>query len=277
MNTIALLAHQKLVAGNNGGQTITDLSSTYQGQAKFMLSAKSDAGTNPTLAVKLQNSAPLARLADVTPLSTDTTAAIGHRTAADTAIKLAASFVLAAGASISKIYLPLKKTGAPTGTLTAAIYADTAGDPSGSALATFSTLDVSTLTTSFAEILFSLTSVVDLAAGTYHIVVTSTVAESATVLVLWNSVTVASGGNGNVFGTGWAADDTINFAFKAFFYTFADVTGGGFTGVTTTASLQTLEINVDKLSNVRAHITVGGTNTPAFYAGVIGLVTPLQP
>jgi len=276
MNIIPLLAHQKLVAGNNGGQTITDLAS-YTRQGKFILSAKSDAGTNPTLAVKLQNSAPLARLASVTPASTDTTAAVGSRTGATTNIKLAAKFTLASAASISQIYLPLKKTGAPTGTLTAAIYADTAGDPSGTALATFSTLDVSTLTTSFAETLFSLTSVVDLAAGDYHIVVTSDVSASASVYVSWNSITVTSGGNGNIYNEAWAADGTINFAFKAFFYQFADVTGGGFTGVTATASTQMLEINVDKLAVIRPYVTVGGTNTPAFYVTVSGLVTPVQP
>lgn len=276
-STVSLLAHQKLLVANNGGQTITDLGPLYTGPAKFILTAKSDAGSSPTLAVKLQSSPPLARLVDVVAATGDTTESVAHRTGAAAALQLAAKFTLAGASSIKTIYLPLKKTGAPTGTLTAAIYADTAGDPSGSALATFPTLNVATLTTSFAQIAFDLTTVVDLPAATYHIVVTSDVATSGSVNVSWRAVTVDEDGNGNVYGSAWVPDDTINLEFQALFYQFADVTGGGFTSVTTTASTQTLEINVDTLAIIRPHITVGGTSSPAFYTSLIGLLTPVQP
>jgi hypothetical protein len=269
MNLVSLLPTSKLIAANNGGQAITDLSSDYTGQAKFILSAKSDAGSSPTLAVKLQSSPPLARLADVTPAEGDATDAIGHRTATDTSIKLAASFTLPSAASISKLYLPLKKDGAPTGTLTVAIFADDEGDPTGSALATFSTLNVATLTTSFSEILFTLGTPVDLAAGTYHIVATSDVTVSNTAFVSWNSVTVESGGNASIYDEAWAADATVNFALKAFFYQFSDV--ASFASVATTSSQQTIEINVDTLGVVRPHVTIGGTSSPAFYASVVAL------
>lgn len=276
--TVSLLAHQKLVAANNGGQTITEVGPLYTGQAKFILTAKSDAGTNPTLAVKLQSSPPLGRFVDVASAAGDTLADIKHRSGAAENLQIAAKFVVPTGGlTLSKVYLPLKKAGAPTGTFTLAVYADTAGDPSGSALTTFSTLDVATLTTSYAQTAFTLTTPYDLAAGTYHLVATSNVATSASVNVLWRSITVESDGNLNLYGSAWVPTDTSNMEFQALFYQFTDITGGGFTTITSTASTQTLELNIDRMALIRPHVTVGGTSSPAFYTSLLALVTPVQP
>jgi hypothetical protein len=276
--SVTLLAHQKLVVANNGGQTITDVGPLYTGQAKFFLTAKSDAGTSPTLAVKLQSSPPLNRFFDVASTSSDTVADIKHRSGAAENLKIAAKFVVPTGGlTISKVYLPLKKAGAPTGTFTLAVYADTAGDPSGSALATFGTLNVATLTTSYAQTAFSLTTPVDLAAGTFHLVATSDVSASASVNVLWRSITVASGGNLNLYGSAWVPTATSNMEFQAFFYQFADITGGGFASVAAVASTQAIELNIDKFSLIRPYITIGGTDSPAFYLSVSALAKQVQP
>lgn len=270
MNTVTLLTPQKLVAANNGGTAPIDLA-PYTGQAKFVLMAKSDAGTNPTLACKIQGSGPLA-----TGQRKDTagTADIASRTGAAVAIKLGAKFVLASAASIASVHLPLAKQGAPTGTITVAIYADTAGDPSGSALAS-ATYAAASLATDYAYIDFAFALPVDLAAGTYWIVLTSDVATSATVNVLWRGQISTTGGNFSQYDTAWTADTTASLDFYTRQYVFSDVTGLAFTGVTTTGSVQTLELATDKLAVVRSYLTIGGTNTPAFYASVLCLTTPV--
>ncbi len=51
--------------------------------------------------------------------------------------------------------------------------------------------------------------------------------------------------------------------------TYADVTNGAFTGLTTGASQQRLQVNADKLGRYwRVNKDIGGTNTPAYAVGV---------
>lgn len=249
-----------LAAASNGGRSISEFG-LYQGASKFILGAKSDAGTNPTLAVKLQNAPTQLR----TPtLLADGDTAIEHRTATDTAIKLAASFTLDETTTLAAVFLRLTKNGAPTGTLTLAIQADDTGEPDGTDIVT-ATLDAATVSTDVSNAEFRFTTPEDLAAGDYWIVLTSTVALSASVNIEWKAGTVANGGNSSTFDAAWAADDTKNLEFFSESYVFADITDGDFAQVTTTGSLEMIEINASPLAFVRPHITVGGTDTPAFY------------
>lgn len=271
LSTITLLNHQKLVAANNGGTAPVDLA-PYGRQAKFILSAKSDAGTNPTLACKIQNSPPLATGERMDSAGTSD---VASRTGTDTAIKLGASFTLADAHSLASVHLPLQKQGTvASGTITVAIYADSTG-PTGSALAsaTYAAADCAVGDYEYVDFTFALP--VDLAAGTYWIVLTSDVTLSATDNILWRGATVGSGGNFAQFDTAWTVTDTTDLDFYTKQYTFTDVTGLGFTTVTSTGCIQTKEINVDTLSVVRTYLAIGGTNTPAFYASVICL-TPLE-
>lgn len=59
------------------------------------------------------------------------------------------------GSIINKLRFDLKKTGTPTGTVTASLYATSAGAPTGAAL-TSGTIDVGELTTTFADVLIPL-------------------------------------------------------------------------------------------------------------------------
>lgn len=53
--------------------------------------------------------------------------------------------------------------------------------------------------------------------------------------------------------------------------TFADVTGGAFTQVTTVASQQKISLNSDELKRyIRVVKDIGGTSTPTFLVGVVG-------
>lgn len=65
----------------------------------------------------------------------------------------------------------LKKTGSPTGNISFSLYADSGGNPTGSALATSSTVSAATLSTSVQQVHFTLATPVYLSPNTkYHIV-----------------------------------------------------------------------------------------------------------
>jgi hypothetical protein len=266
MRTVSILAPQKLAPAENGGRGITHLG-LYQGPAKFTLAAKSDAGTTPTLAVKIQNAPEQLRTPSAPGIGTS---AIGSRTDTDTAIRIGASFSLASAITIAANFIPLIKTGTPTGTLTLAIQADDDGEPSGTdlATATFAAEDVSPAGTNCE---FRFANPIDLAAGDYWLVLTSDVTISSTNFILWRSVDVDGTGNAAIFNTAWADDADENLEFWSESYTFADVPGLTFESVTTTGTLATLEANADTLAYIRPHITVGGTDSPAYYASVAAL------
>jgi hypothetical protein len=90
-----------------------------------------------------------------------------------TTSKLGVSFIAQNNDDLGSIRAYLKKTGSPTGNATAVIYAHTGtfgddGLPTGSALATSNTFDVSTLTTSYAMTTFTFGTPYTLAQGTEY-------------------------------------------------------------------------------------------------------------
>jgi hypothetical protein len=260
-----------------GGQAVTDVAATYTRNGLIVCTTLKTAGTNPTCDVKIQNSPALAVTHSLQNTAASTTADLPSRNDTDTNIKLAAKFVVpTGGVTVSKVWIPLKKAGAPTGTITVTIYADTAGDPSGSALATFSTLDAATLTTSYVDTLFSLTLPTDLAAGTYHLILESDVTISTTAYVAWHGNTVSSGGNANLFGTGWVPTATKNLQYRLHSYVFTDVTGAAFTQATTTATMQAKEVRFQDLAVIRPFITITGSSNPAYTVGVYGIAETAQ-
>lgn len=113
----------------------------------------------------------------------------GVKTAATTNVKLAQSFeVLDQNPSFitGDVYLLLSKTGAPTGNATVTIEADSSGSPSGTALITSATVDVSTLTVEPTWVRFTFTATAVLAKDTtYWLVLSSTHSASSTVNIAW--------------------------------------------------------------------------------------------
>lgn len=266
--------------GASGGSSYgvpVDIAAPYCRTGKIVFTGKSSAGSSPTLAAKIQKSDPVANSHSMVSVAGDTEADQKSRNGTDTNIKLAAKFVVATGGkTISKVYLPLKKVGAPTGTITVTILADSGGSPTGSALATFATVSAASLTTSYVDTAFTLATPVDLAAGTYHIVLESDVSISATVYVAWGALTRASGGNANLFGTGWVPTATVDLKYRLWTWQFSDLTGGGFAGLTTVGSVQSLDVDFQTLSVVRPYFTTGGTSTPTFYVGIVGVAETTQ-
>lgn len=273
----SILAPISRADATEGGQAPVDVGPLYTRNGLVVATTLNTAGSTPTCDIKLQNSPPLAVGHSVISTAASTLASIGHRTGAATNIRIAAKFVVATGgATAKKVWLPLKKVGAPTGTFTLAIYADTAGSPSGSALATFATLDVATLTTSYQDIEFALAATYDLAAGTYHLVATSDVATSASVYVAWRAITVASGGNCNLYDAAYAITATSDMEFRLHSYVFADITGATFTQATTTATTQGIEVRFKDLAVIRPFITITGTSTPAYTVAITGIAETAQ-
>lgn len=253
---------------NEGGQADVDLSD-LKGTVGFIMTAKSTAGSSPTAAIKLQSSPPPAVGFSVL---TGTTAGVALRTAAATAIKLAASFTTPNNSvtpSVKSVMLPLKKgESLASGTLTLTIEADSSG-PTGTALQT-ATFDLSTLTTAFTGATFTFTTPATLAANTkYWIVLAGDYTEHVANNVTWRTTTVASGGNASVFGSSWSASATNNLNHETYQLVFSDVSGGGFTSVTTVGSIQEVTVPIQNLgAHFRAFATIGGTSTPSFIVGI---------
>jgi hypothetical protein len=251
---------------NENGQADIDLSS-LKGTAAFVLTAKSIAGTTPTAAVKLQSSPPPATGA---AMRTGTTAGVVLRSGTDTAIKLGASFTTPAAyvPTVKAVMLPLKKHATLlAGTLTVTISTDSSGP---SAVLATGTLDAANLTASFTGQTVTFAKGAQLAASTkYWVTLEGDYTVDATANVTWLTTTVSSGGNGSIFGTGWVASGTNNLNFQTSDLVFTDVTGGGFTTVTTTGSLQQLTIPIQNFgSHFRAFATITGTNTPEYIIGI---------
>lgn len=271
MRTLTSIASlQKITA--TGALTDLDVRGLLR-SGTFSLHAKSDAGTNPTLDVKLQHAGVEAVGQSYTTSGTNVDDEL--REGASTKVQLAAKFTQSGTKSIKYVDLLLKKGGTLTAgkLLTLTINTNSAGVPSATVVGTANTVDIDTLvSTSYAWVRFTFPTAVDLTDATiYHLVLTGDYTASATNNVMWRSATVASAGNQSTHnGTIWAAVTTQSACFINWDMTFADVTSGSFTQVTTSTSFQKLHFSLDGLLNgfVRPYATIGGTATPAFYLAV---------
>lgn len=129
-----------------------------------------------------------------------------------------AQSIVGAGGVLSSCRFFLKKTGTPTGNITAYLYASTGtpgsgATPTGSALATSQTVDISTLTTSYALVKFEFTGTANqvtlTAATNYFIVVEYTggsVSNSLDVGV--DTTSIEAGTNIALWAGSWTADNT---------------------------------------------------------------------
>ena len=146
-----------------------------------------------------------------TDQSTD--AACEFTTSAITAkSKLAQSFQIATGTTITEVRLYLKKVGSPTGNLTVKIETDSAGDPSGTPVTngTSDTVAASTLSTSYGYISFTFATDPSLSATTtYWLVLETADSQSNTDYVIWgadeSSPSYADGEMKSYTGS-WAAE-----------------------------------------------------------------------
>jgi hypothetical protein len=255
-----------------GGSADLDVSA-YTGKIRAHLTSLNTAGTSPTLACKLQGSSAPARGLEYTTVGATATEL---REGASTNIELALSFTQSGARSIKRVALYLDKQGtlAAGKLLTLKIETDSTGNPSGTAVTngTSNTVDIDTAVgTTAGWVVFTFAKPVDLADATvYHFVLSGDYTASGTNNVRLYSKTVASGGtlNPSTDGTTFAGVTTTE-AVMVYVdqYTFADITGGGFTSLSTagTASIQTVELNADSLPQfVRLYSTIGGTSNPAW-------------
>ncbi len=270
--TTTILAHGSIADLTEGGQGEVDIS-LLRGRGAFVMSAMTSAGTTPTLALKLQQSAAAVQGAEYATVGTND---IVLRNNTNDNIKLSAKWTQSGARQIKTASLVLKNNGTITAgkILTLTLETDTAGDPSGTALGTAGTVLCSAVGTSYSYITFTFAKPVDVADATvYHLVLAGDYTVSSSNNITWRTATVASGGNANVYDSAYAAVTTNSREFYLRQYNFADVTGGGFTTVTTTSSTQTRQLDVDGLGEVlRAHATVTGSSTPTYYGGIV-LVT----
>lgn len=255
-----------------GGQGEVDVSG-LQGRGIFSLLGKSSNGTSPTAAVKLQHSDPATTGALYATVGTTVNKL---RAGASTTVKLGAKFTQSGAASVKTVALDLKYVGTITAgkVVTLDIHTDNAGVPSATSLGTSASIDINTTvpTAAYGYVTFTFATPVDLSDATvYHMVLSGDYTASTSNYVSWLSNTVASAGNQSTNdATTWSAVATESFAFYAMQYSFADITGGDFTGMTTTSSVQSRQLNTDYLKAfVRTYVTIGGTSTPTFYLGCV--------
>lgn len=269
-NISSLAALQKITA--TGPLADLDIGA-LQRFVSFTLIGKNDAGTNPTLAVKVQHADPaVAGLAFTTVGASDNKLKAG----ASTTVNLGASFTQSGARSVSSALVMLNKIGTITAgkLVTVAIQSDTAGSPSGTVLGS-GTIDIDSLVgTAYDWVLVNFTSPIDLADATvYHVVLSADYTASASNCVQWRNATVASGGNFETYdGTNWAAVTTTkSFEVQLFQRTYTDVSGLAFTGLTTPAVFETKTVpaGAGLKKHARGYATIGGTASPAFYAALL--------
>lgn len=264
--TGTLLTPVSIVAANAGGGQDLDVAA-YTGKLRVHLTSLNTAGTNPTLACKLQGSAGWTVGQSYTTTGTND---IVLRNNTNDNIKLAAKFTQSGAGQVKRVGLKLKKNGTITSgkILTLTLETNNAGDPSGTALGTAVTVQTDSIGTAYDWVVFTFTNPVDVADGTvYWLVLAGDYTVSSSNNITWRTATVASGGNANVFDSAWAAVSTNSAEFYLHQYVFSDITGGAFTSLSTagTASVQSLEFNADSLPPViRLYSTLGGTSSPAW-------------
>lgn len=253
------------ISATGGGQTLD-----IRGMTRFLdvvHKAKSSAGTNPTLAAKLQSSPPGVlgyNFAGVTTPSDNKVQSAGIT-------KQDMAWTQSGAGSIHRIYLSLKKNGTiASGKLVSVdIFADSAGAPTGSSLGT-ATIDIDSLiTTSYDLVLATFTTPVDVADATvYHAVITANYTASDTNNVTVQGGTVASAGNQSTYTpSSWTAVTTVSLLGQVYTHVYTDVTNGGFTGLTSVVGRQVLPFAAENLqAYIRMYYTIGGTSSPVFYA-----------
>jgi hypothetical protein len=271
MTTRTLVTPVSILA--TAGSSDLDVSGLH-GPVRVILTSLNTAGTSPTLASKLQTS--VAPVRGYTYTTEGTLVDNELREGASTNIELAAKFTQAATGQVKHVWLKLKKGGTITAgkLLTLKIETDTTGDPSGTAVAngTSATVDIDTeVSTTAAWVRFTFAKPVDLVAeSVYHLVLSGDYSASGSNNVMWQSNTVASGGtfNTSTDGTTFAGvTATQSLLAQVEQYAFADLTGGGFTTLSTAGNttVQTLEFQAQNLPQfMRVHFTIGGTSNPAF-------------
>lgn len=256
------------VAATGPGQP-ADVSALMR-NVQVVLAAKSSAGSSPTLTSKIQTSDVVAVGASYT---TEGTTEIKLRSGSNDNIKLGAKFTQDGARTLKAALLKLKRNDTlPSGTLTLELYADSSG-PSGSALAT-ATLSVTDVpTAAYGDCLFEFTSTYELADTTaYWLVLTGDYTEHTSNNITWRSKTVASGGNQSIYDSSWSAVATQSFEFAVQQLSFSDLTGGGFTQVGTTGSVQSKDVWIDAQPKwMRLYHTIGGTGGPAFYVSGVAV------
>lgn len=261
-NAVNLLSLQKISA--TGGLPDTTVGN-YGRFGTLRLKAKSDAGTNPTLVVKVQSSDPVATgYSYLSAGETETKL----KTGAATLIRHALTFTQSGARSVKSVSFVMKKIGTiATGKkVTVELQSDNSGSPSGTALGS-TTIDIDTeISTAFAYVKATFATPVDLADATvYHFVVTADYDASSSNCVVLRSKTVASGGTQQTYDSSWTAVATESYEAFVEQYQFTDL--ATFTQVTTAASAQERNVSMEATDAIlRAYATIGGTNNPAFYA-----------
>lgn len=172
------------------------------------------------------------------------------------------------GGTLSSCRFYLKKTGSPTGTAVAKVYAHsgtfgTSSIPTGTALATSQTLTVSSLTTSYAltEFKFKGSNNITLTNATKYIVTIeySSGSSGNTVDVGKDTSSPSHGGNGSTFASSaWTASSTTDYCF--YLYTSPvtiNVTNGGGTPVYQESLGVSVTVNNAVTLSVMVEDTVG--------------------
>jgi hypothetical protein len=241
-----------------------------QGFAAFILdcAADSGSGTTPSATFKIQSGTPAAGGTYATAGTND----IPLRNNTNDNIKLAAKWTQSGARSIKYVDLLLKRVGtlAGTDTLTLTIEGNSTADPDGSAIGTAVVLVPSTIGTNYEYVRFTFLNPVTVADATvYWLVLAGGYDVSTSNRICWQTTTVASGGNANVYDSGWAAVATNSRLFNIYQIAFTDFTNGGFTAVTTAANQEILNLNTDKMGqHLRAVFTLAGTDSPEYYASL---------
>lgn len=150
------------------------------------------------------------------------------RFASNNTVKTGQSFVPSVTAPVNRVELNLKRLGTPSGNIWVTIEADSAGDASGTPLATSSNVVVDALSTSYATIQFDFSSAVTLTASTTYWIVLQgdySFSNANNIIQGTNSAGAYAGGLFDTYnGTSW--DNRTGY--DAWFNEYYGTSGGSF-------------------------------------------------
>lgn len=183
------------------------------------------------------------------------------------------SFTPSASGNLKSVGFYLSKTGAPTGNAVAKLYAHSGtygstGVPTGTALATSTNFDVSTLTTTQTVIYFTFPTTYALVSGTNYVVTVeySGGTSANCINAGLNSPSTGHPGNASDFTTGWNALSNYDAVFyvQAYtadpkFFVFIEDLGAGVVTLTPTNALIDGVSNLAVAQNQGCLITLNGT------------------
>ena len=211
-------------AAGVGGAPVVSLTDKRAAQASIMALSVSGGGGPDTLDVKFQESDPPQDADDLNIYDGVDDGSEKLRDAGASNVEFAIPFTPSVNMTVYSARIQLSRLGNPTGSVSVALQADAAGDPSGTDLFVSRAVNAANISTSRGEVAFFFDVGCDLTGSTqYWIVISGTYTASLTDCIQVHYDTATS--NCKYYDAAWAVMTNQNLWFRVEYLTFTDIAG----------------------------------------------------